>query len=309
MRLLQFVPWAVVALSATLLANAGQAAAQELRYKFNAGEKLQFNMTQNMTMSLTGEGLPAQKTSLEQITEMSWNVEEVKDGTAQIGQSIDRIKMSLAAPNNVSFDYDSASEEEPTGNIANMMAPVLDAMVGATFDVTMNPRGEILEIQVPETLTQAMQKLPNAAAMGDMFSKEGFEKLVQQGSLTFPEGELESGHEWENSIEMQNPALGGKQTVTTKYRYLGQEEVDGQMLDAFAITVNMDFGQGAGPAGAKMSIKDQESSGKIYFDREAGHMKSSSVDMTMNMEITAFGRTLNSQLKQNVKVDVKEAEK
>ena len=308
MRLLQIVSCFVFASMAGLIALEG-AAAQEIRYKFEQGEKLSFNMTQNMEMLFKSEGVPDRESTTSQLTEMSWTVNEVRDdGTAQITQSIDRIKMSLAAPPNVNFEYDSAAAENPTGAVANMIKPVLEAMVGAQFAVTMNPRGDILEIEVPDTVVEAMQKVPNAAQMGEMFSKEGFENMIQQGSLTFPEGELEPGRKWSNKFEMQSPGLGGKQTITTNYEYLGQEEVDGQMLDAFAVSLNLDFGEAQGAGGAKVGVKNQESSGKIYFDREAGHMKTSNIEMAMTMEIDVLGRTMTSELKQNVKVDVKKAE-
>lgn len=279
--------------------------AQELRYKFEEGEKLLLNMKQNMTMSFSAEGAPDTKTNMDQVTEIIWTVDEVQeDGTAKISQTVDRVRLNLTVPPNIDFQYDSASDEAPTGSVAGQMAPVLEALVGAKFDVTMNTRGEIVDLEVPDSLVDALQKSPNAAQMGSMFSRDGLEKMVQQGSLTFPEGELAPGREWKNSFEVASPGTGAKQTVTTSYRYLGQEEVDGETLDAFAVALDIDFGEGATPAGANVTVQNQESSGKIYFDRQAGRMKSSNIDLSMKAQIEAFGRTMTSQMDQHVEVTV-----
>lgn len=300
----------ILLVATAALANVGRAEAQDLRYKFEEGQELLFNMKQNIDISLTAEGAEDQKSSfkqaIEQVTEILWTVDEVRDdGTAKISQKVQRIKMNLKATPNVEFQYDSASDEEPTGSIAANLTPILGALVGATFDVTMNSRGEIVEIQVPDDVVQALQKVPNAAQMGGMFSKEGLEKMVQQGSLTFPEGQIEPGREWTNSFEVESPGRG-TQTVTTKYRYLGQEEVDGQTLDAFAVSLQLDLGEDAAPAGTEVTVQKQESDGKIYFDREEGRMKSSRIDMNMDTEIEAFNQTMTSQMKQHVEVEVTE---
>lgn len=292
-----------------VLAAAVDARGQDLRYKFEPGEKLLYTMTQDVAMVIKAEGVPEQQMTIDQTTEMSWTIEDVQDdGTARIVQSIDRIQMNLAAPPNVSFQYDSASNEEPTGAVANLIKPILQAMIGARFTVTMDARGQIKEIQVPDSLVEAMQKVPNAAQMGEMFTKEGFEKMIRQGTLVFPEKRLEPGAEWSQTLEAQNPGLGGKQTVTTSYEYLGREEVEGRTLEAFATSQSMQFGDGATPAGGKITVKDQESNGKIYFDREAGHMKSSWTESNMTMEVAVFGTTMVQEINQSVQVDVKRAE-
>jgi hypothetical protein len=301
--------FAALAVAMAVLAAAGNARAQELRYQFEKGKRLLYSLAQNVDVLIKAEGVPEQQMKIDQTTEMSWTVEDVQeDGTARIVQSIDRIKMDLTAPPNVDFQYDSASEEEPTGALANMIKPTLEAIVGAKFTVTMNSRGQIKEIQVPQEVVEAAQKAPNAAQMGEMFTKEGFEKMVRQSLLTFPEGELKPGREWTETMEVPVPGMGGQQTVKTTYQYVGQEDVDGQTLDAFSVSQSMEFGDGAGPAGGKISVKDQESTGKLFFDRAAGHVSSSNMSSNMTMEITVFGTTMTQQLKQNVQVDVKQAE-
>lgn len=303
--------WPFVAAAVAHLALASEAAAEELRYKFQQGEKLQFDVALSMSIAFSGEGMPDQTMTLEQTNEMVWTVEEVEeDGAARLRQTIERLQMSITAPPNVEFEYDSASGEEPSGTTAKRVLPLLHALVGANFEMTMSPRGEIADVKVPEQVAEALQKAPGAAEMGDMFTEAGFEKMVQQGSPAFPDGDMEPGREWTHTVELPAAGPDSRPTITSKYRYLGQEEVDGKTLDAIAVEVDMDLDL-AGlveSTGAEVTVESQESGGKMYFDREAGRVHSSSLSGNMDMEIVTFGQTMHAHLEQSLTVNVKPAE-
>ncbi len=274
--------------AATLTATAAFAG-ETIRYKFTPGQKLDYKMVQEteQVASLPGQTIT---TIINQDTNMQWLIEEVnEDGTAIIKQSIDGMRLAMKGPIG-SFSYDSNSDEEVSGPVASMIKPILDSLKGAQFTVTMSSRGEIENIEVPDGVIQAMKKVPNAQMMGEMFSKEGFQKMMSTGSLTFPEGELTVGDEWSASFEMKNPALGGKQAIVTKYRYAGQETVEGSSYDKFDVSIMLDFGEG-NVAGGKLKITEQESTGTILFDRSAGRMKSAEINMNMDMEVSPVSAT------------------
>jgi hypothetical protein len=297
--------------AALLFVQANGTRGQELRYKFEPGQKLHFNLAQNMSLAFSGVGVPDQTMTLEQVNEMLWTVQEInEDGTARIRQTIERIKMSVAAPSSIDFQYDSASGEEPSGTTAAKVMPLLTALVGAEFEMSMSPRGEVLEVKVPERVSEALQKSAGAGELGEMFTEAGFKKLVQQASPTFPEGDLEPGREWTQVIQLPGSKPESQQTVTTKYRYLGQEDVERKKLDAIAMEVEMKLNLAglADQAGAEVAVKTQRSEGKMYFDREAGRLHASALEGSMDMEITALGRTINAHLEQNVSVTVKPAQ-
>jgi hypothetical protein len=308
MQRLRFRFWTLLAACGALFAQAGESQAEPLRYKFEKGAKLRFSVVMDMSIAYSGKGLPDQRTSMAQTTEMLWTVEEVEEnGAARIRQKIDHMKMSVQAPPNVNFEYDSASDEKPSGTTAARVMPLLTALVGAEFEMTMSPRGEVLDVQVPERVSEALQKAPAAAEAGEMFSEAGFKRMVQQGSPTFPEGDLEPGTEWTHAIEVPGENPETKQTITTRYRYLGQEEIDGKTLDAIAVELELQLPRGT-PDGATVTVQKQASSGKMYFDRAAGRIQSSTLEMTMDMQIAGQGTTIDSKLAQSVKVNVTPAE-
>ena len=72
-----------------------------LRWKFKVGEKLDYNMVQEMQMAASGAALPQEmKTSMRQEMNMTWDVQGVDDksGEAVIRQKFERVKMKMSTP-------------------------------------------------------------------------------------------------------------------------------------------------------------------------------------------------------------------
>jgi hypothetical protein len=124
--------------------------------------------------------------------------------------------------------------------------------------------------------------------------------MVEKGSLALPE-QLEAGKQWTTEVKLNNPVFG-TQTVSTTYTYVGTREVDGATMDVFQPTLTMDFGQGGGPGGAKIDITAQNSTGEILFNRSAGRLESSSIDMQMDMTISVNGQEIQQKIAQQVRM-------
>lgn len=275
-------------------------------YKFAQGQKLRYTTTQKIKMSIQQGDKPLMEPTTDVMTDMVWEVKEVKeDGSAVIDQTTTRFQIKTTGMSGQEFEIDSASEQEPAGPIAKTLAPMLKTMIGEPFRVTMTSRGQLTDVQIPDKVTESLKKSPIAGQIGELFTKEGFKKTIQQGSIVFPEGDLTIGQEWTSKFEAKNPAFGGIQTVETKYRYEGQEKIQDRMLEKFSIEMKLDFGKIAdGPLSAMISMGDQESNGTIYFDREAGRMKSAETYLKMNMKITAGEQTTNMRMDMNISVVV-----
>jgi len=281
------------------------ASAQDLEYKLSEGDQFNFELTQKMKMKMSGEGVPGGESEMNQIVDMVWNVKSVDEKKqAKVEQTVDRMRMKMTGP--VTFEYDSKSEKKAEGVIASMVTPTFEALVGAKYMVVLAKNGEVVDVEFPQDVVDKLAKSPAGAMMGDLASKEGLEKMSQQGSLVFPEGKLEVGKEWTNKISMKNPGLGVEQTVTSTYKYLGTKEVDGKKLEAFDLDVNLTFGEPKeGTPGPKAKITEQDSVGIIYFDREHGILYSSNLTTKMTMAIEVGPRKLESKLEQTVNVKVR----
>ena len=79
-------------------AATARAADTTLRWKFAAGQKRAFVLSQKVAMAAEVQGRKIE-TSFTQTTEMSWQIKGVdKNGTADMVQTIDRIKFEMMAP-------------------------------------------------------------------------------------------------------------------------------------------------------------------------------------------------------------------
>jgi len=282
-----------------VLWSPAQAAEEPLLWKFKAGDEHHFRMTQNMDMGMIlGTTDRKIETNVKQVLDMTWKIEAVDDqGQATLVQSVDRVQMDMQAPGQQKMHYDTDADEAPSG-FAAMLVPMFKAMTAEPFKMTITPRGEIKDFEIPAALAKAMAAIPGAAAMGEMFSDEGFKNMIQQSSLILPEPkDLEPGHEWTTKLQMKNAQLGMINTETT-YGYLGSREVEGKPYEVFSVVMKMSFGES--PGGVQVEITNHESSGEILFSREAGRLESSKMQQEMEMSITVGNQAMKQKMVQTV---------
>jgi hypothetical protein len=289
----------VLTVTTFLFATAGIHAQQELRWKFAPGQKLNYNMVQDMSIGVAGGPLGDQNMAINQVMNMIWNVVEVNtEGSAVIRQKFDRVQTKMTVPQVGVIEYDSASDQAPVG-LAAMLAPMYKALTEAEFELTMTNRGEIKDVKIPDKLLEALKNSPNSAALGDLTTPEGFKKMMSQSALVLPEKQPQPGEQSSTKTELNLPT-GGKQLVETTYRYEGTKEVDGVICAVFQPTLKMTYEGENQP-----KIKEQESTGEILFNIEAGRLHSSKLDQSMAME-QATG--MQMKLDQSIAVEVKPAE-
>ncbi|HEX3601627.1 MAG TPA: DUF6263 family protein [Lacipirellulaceae bacterium] len=298
---------AAIVISSIAAASNMARADEPLRWKFEVGEKLDYNMVQEMNMSAAGGPVGPMNTTMRQEMDMTWDVQGVdkKTGEAVIKQKFDRVKMKMQTPVG-GFEYDSKSEAAPTG-LAAMIAPMYKAMTNGEFEITMTARGEVKDVKIPEDVVAALKSSPGAAAMGDIASAEGFKKMISQGALVLPEAAPKKGDTWTTKVEMNNPAAG-KQTVETTYRYEGTKDIDGTTYAVIKPQLKMDFEKPAATAGQpaqqlSMKIADQSSDGEVLFNIAKGRLSSTNLQQKVSIDATVNGQSMQQKIDQ--KIDVK----
>jgi hypothetical protein len=281
---------------ALLLAAASSAhAADSIAWKFTPGLTNRFQMSQDTKVTKSGAGGDMSVDSLLTI-DMSWTVKEVKpDGSAILEQRVNRMRMSISTGDGMKSEIDTDAKEEPQGQAA-MAAPLLKAITGNAFIVTMTPRGEVTDVVVPDAVAEALKNQPGAAQMGELASAAGFKKLVSQASFVIPEA-LEVGKEWTNATEAKLPMVG-TQTAVTTYKYEGPVETDGVKLEKFSAKVDVSFAGGE----VAIEVPSQESSGEILFNAAEGRLEQSKIDQATNLKITAAGQVVEQKIEQTIGV-------
>lgn len=286
-------------LLAGLLFPASLVAETTLRYKFKAGDKLHYEMTQSMAMEMQ---LPQQPEPLNNVVNQKMYIEletleVLADGSARQRQAITRIVLSVdvkGGPVAQSLKYDSDSKEEPTGPLAQTMIKALKPMIGAEWLQTMSPRGEVLEVEIPEKFANSLKSNPGAAMMGNLGSAEGLKQLSSQAAMSFPEAPLKAEESWDQTIELKMPfgLMKTKKTTT----YIGPQD---NGLELLKLDTAMEFEPGE-KSPVVLKVIDNDAEGQVLFDNRLGRMQGSKLHQVTKMEITSAGQTIN----QTVTTDV-----
>ena len=282
-------------LCASALATTAVRAADAPTWTFTVGAANRYRTTQNIivTMDLGAGG--EQTHDIKNVIDLAWTVAEVKpDGSAVLKQKVTRSRLKIT--NGAVVDFDSASTDEPQG-FAAIIAPMLRELARSEFTVTMTPRGEITDVEVPTALVNALTTSPGAQVMGSLATADGLKAMVRAASLELPET-LEPGVEWSAVAEAENPVLG-KQTITTTYRYAGPKDVKGVAFEAF--TPRLEIAFAGGPW--QVNVTKQESTGEVLFNRDAGRLESIDLHHTLDMTMTSAGKSLKQSMEQRMTME------
>ena len=279
--------------------NFSSISAQEpLLWKFNVGDQHHYRLTQKMDMEMSlGASNRTVGTDFLQIVDLTWKIEQVGDqGRAKIVQRVDRLQMHLQAPGEQEMHFDTDSEDSPAG-FAAILVPLVKALTSEAITFSLSPRGEIEDLEMPESLTKSMEAMPGAAMMGNRFSNNGFQQMIQQSSLVLPTSEnLKPGHEWTRKLEQSSEQIGVTQIETT-YHYEGPREADGNQLEVFRVNTQLGFDEG--PEGVAIRVSDHESTGEILFNRTKGHLESSSLEQELTLVLKSGDNTTTQKMIQN----------
>jgi len=279
----------------------GARAQEKLRWKFNAGDQLTLKVVQEVGMETTMFNQPIKmNTNMEM--ELGWTVESVDEqGLANITLSIDRVRISMAAPGMEKTAYDSGADAEPAGD-AIPLATSIEPILGVKINQKMNARGEVIDVSLSPAAEKAFAKLPGGSQYRQIFSKSGLKQLSGQAGMLLPEEAVSKGDTWTQKSETALPM--GQFNATAQYTYEGQEAVEEKALDKIAVNLTLAFGNdgkisvrtGAGEVEATVAVKDQNNSGHMLFDREAGRFVKTVMNQKLTLQ-TTFGET---KMEQNV---------
>jgi hypothetical protein len=265
-----------LSLLATAALGPMPALAAELRWKFQPGETLHYVMDQKTVTSVKTTDADI-KTTASQIMEMDWSVKGVAaGGLAEMGQTVARARTKMESPfGNV--EYDTQDPKVPTGPVAQGLAPLMKALVGAEFTFKISPQGELSDVKVPRKMVDALREAgaPQEGGSAGMFSEDSLKQMIMQSSLSLPKGNIEKGTSWTRTSKLPYPPIG---TMVYKkiYTYVGPETQDGKTLERIDLRTTAEF-QPDPLTKSDFKIKSQEGGGSFYFDVATGRITSSRV--------------------------------
>jgi hypothetical protein len=287
-----------VGLFVVSLALSPQAIAQELRWKFQPGQRLRYEIVQEMAITGTvGAAADLQNTSRQQ-TEITWEVDRVDaSGDAVIRQRFDRIRTKMTLPTG-SLEYDS-SQKGPATGMAAVNSPLYAALVKSPIEITVSPIGEVKSVTLTAEVQAALKRMPTAATLGDLSKPRVFQNLFLAGFPTLHgQREHEAIVEWTTETDVTLPT-GGKQTIVNVYQNEGKRSARGATLAVIrpkrTVTISDDDT-------TKRTVKNETSSGEILFDITAGRLQSSTLKHSMSVGLQVAGRPAEQKVEQSIDV-------
>jgi hypothetical protein len=272
-------------------------AATKLRFKFKAGDRLDYVIEQGQEIAMKVGGMDLKMKS-KMVIHMTWATMKVDDkGNAQLKVSVSRAKMGMEGGPLGKVEVDSKDATETTNPIGMIFEKLVKAMASMEMTTTMTPTGEMKDVKFSEASLEKFKALGGAAgaAGGDMFGPDNLKSMVSQ--VTLPAEEVEKGKSWTQKIDMKTPI--GKMVGENKYTYEGPTEKAGRKLERIALVPNIKIEPNP-DAPVKITFKSNKSKGQILFDNVAGRIAEVSNEGTMETEIEAGGMTIGQKAVQKM---------
>jgi hypothetical protein len=276
-----------------VLASAlGTAEAQTLlRWKLQPDQTLRYLIRQDMASNFELGGKPA-RMAVAQLLDVRWKVESVDaDGAASFSQTIDRIRVKLEQTDQQAVEYDSASKEELQG-AAKMLGSFFGLLVDRSIMTKVSSQGEVLDFHFPADVLEKLKQLPGGGQLGTLLSEQGLKQMLDVMAL--PAEAVTPGKTWKRHSELNPPNLG-KEDIDMSYTYTGPQTKDGRELEKLDLTVVMKFTPDAKQQ-ILAEIKEQDTTGSIYFDNVAGYLVQSEATSKLQMHFSMQGNKFNQAM-------------
>ena len=288
-------------MAATLMALTSSSTAQAqkmLRWKFKEGEKIQYALRDTSETFIDAGGMEF-GTVVKRTLDTTWTVKSIADdGTATLTQKIDRIQFHIDNDfiGELKYDSKNPSEEAKESQIWTMVGPIFEAMLAGESEMKISPVGEVSEIKVAEELTKVFEEMeergPNqfASMLGISMSEDDIKNELRQSVALLPGDAVADDTEWTQEHEVSQGPLGTLK-MSFKYSYDGETEHEGTSYEKIDLDVQISF-EIPEDSDAEVEISEQDISGSIYFDGEAGRIAYSNLKQSLVMEAFIMGNDI-----------------
>ncbi len=295
--------------TSVVLLITGPCAGQALQWKLAAEDRfqvefVQMSETRTDVANRTPGAVPRKTTtSVETMLTMDWEVSELDaDQNAVIDQSISRIRLSVTNPAlpSSSLEFDTSSEERISAASSAMLDQVRP-LVGLKFRVTMSPKGKIVAITLPEQTQSTLRKLPGSPQLQSLFTEQGISELFGATAIVLPSEDVDVDSAWEDDSTVSTAF--GKFKRTRKYRYTGNEQVDGRNLAVFKIETTLNE-LTAAPGDTPPKLVHYSESGSASFDIDAGFFRRCRVQGLTQTELNYREKKIQTTVENSVEMTI-----
>ena len=250
-------------------ASGGAVTAEDVRWRFAAGDEHAYDFHLNAVAEITQFGQTSQ-TRTDLTVAQTWAVKSVNaDGSAVVNRTVDRVTIDSDA-GGTETAYDSAADDAVDPKTLPADYRVIAQLAGQTFPSVVAPDGTVKKLTLPEAVTRAIQ----AAGPGSSFGEEQVKLLFTDPGFALPPAGTKVGdtYESEATLPLQFGDVTDSRTMTLE-KLTAESAVIG-LKSTLA---------GAAEAGGPMTVKDGSTDGTIAFDVAAGLLKTMASKQTVEL--------------------------
>jgi len=212
-----------------------------LRYRFQAGDRFQFEMKLDMVAGAAGIEIPVTITN-----SMIRTVDSVDaDGEATVTQQITGVSFLGRYPNGtIAYDTAANDDEEPVHAAWPMIKSQIQVAELREYSFKVDPLGNTSEFQFsPESLAQAKKMVEENPAVEPMIQMQG--EILKQGNFCFylprlPQQPVPVGGSWDDE-ETDLVMYGAPGRRNYQFTLRSREEQNGEPLFLIDGTANEDI--------------------------------------------------------------------
>jgi hypothetical protein len=208
---------------------------------------------------------------------MDLRVVAVKDGRADVDQTVRRLRLRLQNPR-LQVDYDSDQPDAPGGNVPALGA--IAQLTGKTFRMTIDGRGRVSDVKLPGGVE---------AALGEALGGGEPWRFFAQNLPHLPERPLPPGGSWECRTTLLLSQVGNVE-VKVRNRVT---QVTGSKVE-IAETLQPDTDRLELPRDTTLTV--QKAEGSTVLDLATGSVVSSEIRLQMRLKGPQAGFATVSEL-------------
>jgi hypothetical protein len=264
--------------AAIALTAPGARGAETLRWSPRPGETLKYTLSQIFDVRSSHAGQEVSRKT-EMTVDLTWKVGTIAaDGTVEITQTVDHALAKDTATGAV-VTYDSNDKKTAEAPLMRDVAKCYEAVLDKPYTIKLSPRGEVVDVKVPEGAAEALAGSPMAPKFdsGTLFSAAGVKNLLAQILPKLPKEPVDKGATWDSDLNIP----GGPLILDFKTKYTLSEVSPVATIDAQIVTTMTPT-----PA-AKITIKINKQSGtaRFIFDPAAGRLDSATITQSADATI------------------------
>ena len=282
----------------------------KLEFKFPEGKKLTYKKTSKIHQTLTLMGMDIEREE-ERSEVTSFSTGKHRGDLIPVGWRVESLRVMSLPGENLVFDTrdPKAKIHSPGLSFLNEMFDLEGHMA---LTIVLDKNNKVTAVEGAEDLQGKLEKLgPEAREqMSRRFESEKLKRAFAQEFQILPDVLARPGEPWERT-QIIDLGAGLAINFGKKLEYMGTEKRLNQTLDkisskVFEVKYNVEPDTNLPLSPIKSDLKVESSGGTIYFDREAGHVVSSTERIRIKGDVTysAKGQEVASKLDLNIETSV-----